>query len=721
MMRNKICFNLLNLLLGFLMLNCSDKDERYSGWQVTGGTKEGIRYSSLSEITPSNVNQLKVAWEYRSGDFDSVSHSQIQCNPIIINGIVYGTSPSLKLLAIDGKSGVAHWVFNPREPGDEAKPIEFTLNNNRGVTYWTDGKEARIFYCVGAFLHAIDAKTGKLISSFGNNGKIDLHDGLGRDVSNLYIAATSPGIIYNDLIIMGCRVSENTDAAPGDIRAFNVLSGKQEWIFHTIPQPGEEGYETWEDPEAYKFIGGANAWSGFTLDEEKGILFVPTGSASFDFYGAKRKGDNLFANCILALDASTGVRKWHYQFIHHDIWDRDLPTPPALVTINRDGKEIDAIAQPTKNGFVFVLERETGKPVFEIREQPVPTDSVVTGEKLSPTQPIPVLPEPFARQTFKEEDLNDLVPDSSQRDLLERFRSYRKGHMFTPLSTEGTIIFPGLDGGAEWGGPAFDPESGILYVNANEVPWVITLKEVAPDKQGTLSNLDAGISLYQKNCVSCHGPNLQGGGNYPPLTNLTDRYSLTEFKSLVASGRRMMPAFHHLTEEERHAISAFVLGLKEEQRKEFNNTRNGEADRASLPYTIIGYVKFQSKEKYPAIKPPWGTLNAVNLNTGKLAWKIPLGEDEFFSKKGIVTGTENYGGPVVTKSGLLFIAATPDSKIRAFDKSNGNLLWEAKLPAPAFATPAMYEIDGKQYLVVACGGGKLGTRSGDSYIAFALP
>jgi quinoprotein glucose dehydrogenase len=714
--------NLIFFCFVVLAFSCSRGAKEYKSWEVTGGSKEGIRYSTLSEIDLSNVSQLKVAWEYHTGDADTVNSSQIQCNPIVVDGTLYGTSPTLKLIALDAAMGTEKWVFNPREPGEKVKRIDFVLNNNRGVTYWTNGTEKRIFYCVGAFLHAIDATSGKLITTFGNEGKIDLHDSLGRDVSNLYVAATSPGIIYKDLIIMGTRVSEGTDAAPGHIRAYDVMTGQMKWIFHTIPHKGEYGHETWENPEAYNFIGGANSWAGFTMDEEKGILFVPTGSASFDFYGGNRKGDNLFANCLLALDAATGKRIWHYQYIRHDVWDKDLPTPPALVTINKDGRRIEAVAQPTKHGFVYIFERETGKPVYDMTEIPVPTDGMVEGESLAKTQPVPMMPEPFARQTFNEDELNNLLPDSSFQDIRDRYRSYKKGSMFTPPSLEGTIFYPGLDGGAEWGGPAFDPETGILYVNANEIPWVITLRKAGEEeKNEEVTIADAGSSFYQKNCSSCHGAKLEGGGNYPTLQNMSAKYNVSQFEELVASGRRMMPGFKHLTDEERNAIAVFVLGLKSEMKKPFKNSRVEKVDPASVPYTITGYNKFVSKENYPAIKPPWGTLNAVNLNTGKLEWKIPLGEDKYFAGKGIKTGTENYGGPVVTKTGLLFIASTPDSKIRAFDKQNGKLIWEAKLPAPAFATPAMYEVNGKQFLVVACGGGKLRTKSGDSYVAFALP
>lgn len=702
-----------------LLFGCRE-NRKYDHWEVTGGTKEGIRYSTLDQFTLANVKNLQVAWEYKTGDADIANHSQMQCNPIVVDGVLYATSPQLKLLALDAATGKEKWVFDPKKPGDKRTQLDFILNNNRGVTYWTDGTAQRIFYVVGSWLHAVDAKTGSLVNSFGNNGRIDLHDGLGRDVSHLYVAATSPGIIYQDLLIMGSRVSEGTDAAPGHIRAYDVRTGEQRWIFHTIPQPGEFGHDTWDDPEAYKYIGGANAWSGFTMDEARGIVFVPTGSASFDFYGGKRKGTGLFSNCILALNAATGERIWHYQYLHHDVWDRDLPTPPALVTLKKDEKDVDAIAQPTKHGYIFILDRQTGEPLYEINEEPVPTETDAEGEVLWPTQPIPVFPEPFARQTFTEADLNHLLPDSSFNEIRERYRKYKKGHLFTPPSREGTIFFPGLDGGAEWGGPAFDPETGIMYVNANEVPWIITLVDVKRDNASKRTYLSAGEDLYKRNCQSCHGASMQGGGNNPTLIGVEKKYSLKTFTDLVSTGRRMMPAFAHLSEQQRDAIASYVLKLDELQRKDFISD-DQSADPSEVPYTISGYNKFVSKENYPAISPPWGSLSAVNLHTGKIEWKITLGEDEYFLKKGIVTGTENYGGPVVTSTGLLFIAATRDSKIRAFNKSNGELVWEYKLPAPGFATPAMYSVDGKQYLVVTCGGGKLGTTSGDSYIAFSLP
>jgi len=652
---------------------------------------------------------------------DSVNHSQIQCRPLFVDGFLYGTTPLLKVFALDAATGRQRWVFDPVDPGDNSTHPNFGLNNNRGVAYWQEGAEKRIFFTAGSWLYSIDAATGLRDTSFGRHGKVDLHDGLGRDVHDLYVAATSPGVVYKDLLIMGDRVSEGSDAAPGHIRAYDVRTGQIRWIFHTIPQPGEYGFDTWEDSTAWRHIGGANCWSGFSLDEKRGIVFAPIGSASFDFYGGKRKGQGLFADCLLALDAATGKRIWHFQDIHHDIWDKDLPTPPALVTVMHNGQSIDAVAQPSKTGFVFLLDRETGNSLFPIEERPVPVNSTLPGEELSATQPFPVLPKPFVRQTFSDSDINNLLPDSSIQDIRRRLKGYHTGNMFNPMSKEGTVVMPGLDGGAEWGGPAYDPATGWLYVNANEMPWVITIADVPPVKTAPTTWLEAGKELYARNCISCHGPDRKGSGNYPSLLNVSSKYNTASFTELVGAGRRMMPAFKQLTDQERGALASFILGIKDLQKKSFVAAARPVDTFLNLPYTITGYNKFLSKEGYPAIRPPWGTLNAINLNTGALEWKTPLGEYPEFAARGIVTGTENYGGAVVTAGGLLFIAATRDGKLRAFNKRTGKVLWETVLPAPGFATPAVYSAGGREYVVVACGGGKLGTRSGDSYVAYALP
>jgi quinoprotein glucose dehydrogenase len=714
---------LFPFIISLIIFSCKVPSKKYTTWEITGGSKEGIRYSSLTQIDTTNVNLLKPAWIFNTGDADTAKFSQIQCNPIIVDSVMYVTSPTLKLYALHAGTGKKIWEFNPDSLYRNTLFWHYIITNNRGVTYWSDGKEdKRIYFVTGSILNCIDAKTGKLITTFGNNGKKDLHDDLGADVKDLLVVATSPGIIYKNLYILGSRVDEGPAAAPGYIRAFDVRTGKLQWIFHTIPQPGEYGYDTWEDSVAYKHIGGANSWSGFTLDEDRGILFAPTGSASFDFYGGKRKGSNLFANCLLALDAATGKRKWHFQFVHHDLWDYDIPTPPALVTIKKDGKKVDAVAQTTKHGMVWLFERESGNPVYPINEMQVDTISTLKNEKVWPTQPIPTFIKPFVRQSFTAADINPYLPDTSIVKLKKELEGYRYGKMFIPPGKQTSVVFPGYDGGAEWGGPTFDPETGLLYVNANEMGWLLTIKDAKPAPPKNENYGQAGIRLYEKYCSNCHGADRKGTGNNPSLINVQAKYKSSDIISLLLAGRRMMPSFNHIAREEKNAIVSYILELKNEQQKKFVSSPTAVDSFRNLPYAMTGYYKFLSPEGYPAIKPPWGTLSAIDLNSGEYSWKKPLGEYPELKAKGVpATGTENYGGSVVTAGGLLFIAAAKDGKFRCFNKISGKLLWETDLPAPGFATPSVYQVGGKQYIVIACGGGKLKTKSGDAYIAFALP
>lgn len=661
---------------------------------------------------------------YHTGDLDTNRNSEIQCNPIIVNDMLYGTSPKLKLFALNAATGKQKWVFDPFECSEAA----IQINVNRGVTYWSEGKDRRIFYGVGAFIYCINAEAGGLINSFGDGGRVNLREGLGRDISKLYVTSTSPGIIYKDLLIMGTRVAETNPAAPGDIRAYNVRTGVIEWIFHTIPWPGEPGNDTWEDSEAWKHTGGANNWAGMSLDEERGVVYVPTGSATFDFYGGNRKGKNLFANCILALDAATGKLIWHYQTIHHDLWDRDLPAPPNLVTIKRGGKESDALAQVTKTGYVFVLDRDMGVSLFPTDEKPVPDKSSLIGEEPWLTQPVPELPEPFVKQRFTEEDINDLVPDSSQKFIREKLSQLETGHMFIPPSEKGIVMYPGFDGGAEWGGAAYDPETNFLFINANQIPWILQMvKTEAEDNTDGISVTQRGKAVYTNNCMSCHGIDKKGSGDYPPLMDLDQKYKKEEVLQIINNGLRRMPSFGQIAQYDKEVLLKFLLDLEENEQPLISDKKKEpgyqtEASKVSMPYTITGYQKLRTPEDYPANKPPWGNLTAINLNSGKIVWQIPLGEYPELVKKGIpITGTENYGGPIVTAGSLLFIAATPDQKFRAFNKNSGELLWETMLPAAGFATPSTYMVNGKQYIVIACGGGKLGAPSGDTYIAFALP
>lgn len=696
----------------------------YEGWTTYAGTKDGSRYSAAEQITLKNVADLKVAWTYSSHDKDSGNQTQNQCNPIVIGETLYGSTPTLKLFALDATSGRQKWLFDPASL-DTAKNADPTAyyKVNRGVVYWQseNGGNPRIFYNVGNKVFAIHAADGLPVAGFANNGYIDLVENLGG-TNRSFVAATTPGIIYKDLLIMGMRVSEGEEASPAPIRAYDVLTGKLRWSFNTIPHPGEKGYETWEDKQAWKKLGGANNWAGMSLDEKTGVVYIPTGSVGGDFYGGNRKGQNLYANSLIALNAATGKYIWHYQVVHHDLWDRDLPANPNLVTLYQNGKAVDAVAQITKHGYIFLFNRNTGIPIFPIIEKPVP-QIALPGESPWPTQPIPTLPQPFARQVFNPGDVTDLS-QQTHKDMMEKYMKVKHRTMFSPPSKEGGWIFPGFDGGGEWGGAAVDQETKVMYINATELPWIQLMIDVPKENTTVHSLQSTGQALYNRYCISCHGEKLMGNGTtIPALINLNKKYTENTALKVLENGRNMMPSFNAIPEGEKKAILAFLLKIPEKEAVGpiITEKTTGADKNKNPPYTMAGYTRFVDKDGYPGIKPPWGTLNAVNLQTGKLLWKVPLGEYPELTKRGIpVTGTENYGGPLVTKGGLVFIAATKDEKIRAFDKKTGKLVWQANLPAAGYATPACYEINGKQYIVIACGGGKIGSKSGDEYVAFSL-
>lgn len=678
-------------------------------WPAYLGDKAASHYSTLDQVTPGNVSQLGVAWTWRSGDARPDS-SQIQCNPLVIDGVIYATTAAMKLVALDAATGKELWRFEPIDPNGV----------NRGLAFWTDGQERRILYGNGQWLYAIDARTGSPIGDFGYLGRVDLSEGLGRDVTGLAIQMNTPGVIYKDLIILSTRCGEGPGpAAPGHVRAYNVRTGELEWIFHAIPYPGEPGYDAWP-PDAWKRIGGVNAWAGMTVDDDRGLVFCPIGSATFDFWGGARPGNNLYADCLVVLNAATGKLVWYYQFTHHDLWDRDPPAPPTLLTVHRDGRDIPAVAQVTKSGHVWVFNRETGEHLFPVEEIAVPS-SDLAGEVASPTQPLPLKPAPFTRQRFTVDEVTDRTPEA-HRAVLERFFRVRPHVPFGPPSKEGTIIFPGFDGGAEWGGAAADP-SGVLYVNEAEMPWILSMIET-----GGATSL--GEQVFLQNCTGCHGADRKGNavGNIPSLVDVKSRLTREQIMEVITKGRAVMPSWGFLTEAQRKAVVGFLVGdkpPKEEGHLNEWNTYVPDKDQSGFvppPYTHTGYNRWLDPDGYPAIKPPWGTLNAIDLNTGEYLWRVPLGVYPELVAKGIPpTGTENYGGPLVTGGGLVFIGATRDEMFRAFDQRTGRVLWEAKLPAAGYATPATYEAGGRQYVVIACGGGKLGTKSGDSYVAFALP
>ncbi len=699
-------------------------------YPVYGGNKAGNRYSPLDQINADNVNNLQVAWMYNSaGTADTTNAKQqrpkqIQCQPIVVNGILYGTSPDLNLFAINAGTGKQLWKFEPSKDGKRYGMI----NVNRGVSYWDNGTDKRILYSAGSSLFCVNASDGKLISTFGQNGIVDLHEGLApdsnHDVSELSVSSNTPGIIYKNLLVVGSAVSEAGDAAPGSVRAFDVITGKLQWVFHTVPRPGEIGYDTWPK-DAWKNIGAANNWSGLTLDEKRGTIYFGTGSPASDFYGGNREGKNLFSDCVVALDAASGQLKWYYQTVHHDLWDRDLPCPPNLCTIQHNGKRVDVVVQSTKDGVIYVLDRDSGTSIFPVEEKPVPTDGL-PGEHPWPTQKYPVKPLPLSHQVFTDSDITNLSPESHAY-VNSLFQKYKTDNKFTPPNENGILLF-GYSGGAEWGGNAISPD-GILYQNSNDDPWITQLTDTAT-RNNEFTSLSTGNILYLVNCAACHGQDRKGvGTEFPNLVNIGKKRTINEIQNVLKTGAGRMPSFQRLPEEERLAIVHYLLNMP----SNINSTAFSEHSTSITSpdvknkefgfkpaYVNKVWKKLTDQDGYPAIKPPWGTLNAIDLNTGDYLWKVPLGEYPELTKKGIpVTGTENYGGPLVTAGGLVFIAATQDEKFRAFDRKTGKIVWEYQLPAGGFATPITYEIDGKQYIVIAAGGAR-GGKAGGNYVAFTL-
>lgn len=695
------------LLFGLTLIGQSVNDPN-SEWKVYRGDSKANQYSTLAQIHAANVHNLEKAWEYNTGD--SSKRSSMQVNSIMVDGLLYFSTYSLNAVALDAGTGKEVWVFKSSEYNEENRKLQ---GRTRGVVYFDDSESGRIFHFVKNRVYALDAKTGIPIKSFGESGYIDLRKNLRIDYKKASIEVTSPGIVYKNFLIVGSRVPEGYESTPGDVRAYDTLTGEFKWIFHTIPEKGEFGYDTWEWVEGETY-GGANPWGGFSLDEERGWVYCATGSPSFDFYGGNRIGMNLFGNCVLALDAETGERKWHYQTVHHDLWDYDNPSAPVLATVSDKGKKRDVVVQLTKMGLTFVLDRDTGEPVFPVAEMPVP-QSDIAGEKAYPTQPIPLRPPPLNRLEITEADLLDITPEYKAL-ALEKFRKLKKGYLYTPPSKQGTLTMPGTLGGTEWQGASFDPITNTMFVNSHELPGINRLKEVLQPKEGVvLTAAQRGQLIYQKNCTTCHGVGRNGVPPiFPPLKNLGK--PIEELRATIRDGRGIMPSFSQLSDKELDEVTAYVASPEGEAEG------LGEDDVESL-FLADGYLMFRDDEKTPLIKPPWGTLNAIDLLRGEILWRVPLGEYPHLVEKGMRnTGTLNYGGAVATAGGVIFIAATADEKIRAFDKNQGKVLWESQLPAGGYATPTIYQVDGKQYVVIiAGGGGKNGTKSGDSIVAFALP
>ena len=690
----------------YLSINLCSADNSYTTWETYGGDKHHTKYSSLDQVNISNIDRLQVAWRYSTGDAEERG-TQIQCNPIVVEGMLYATSPKLKVFALNAATGELIWRFDPFKSASTGQGI------NRGLSYWHSSADKRILFGAGPYLYALNADNGKLINTFGGNGRVDLRKGLGRNPQEQQVDITTPGIIYKDLIILGSRTGETPGAAPGHIRAYDVKTGRMKWIFHTIPHPGEFGYETWS-PDSWQNVGGANAWAGMSLDEENGIVYVPTGSPSYDFYGGNRIGDNLFANSLVALKADTGDRLWHFQTVHHDLWDRDLASPPNLVTVNHGGKSIDAVAQVTKSGFVFLFNRFNGTPLFPVEERQV-RKSDVPGEVTSATQPVPLKPPPFTRQSFTIKDVTD-ISERARLYTKTQLMVMRSGEPFIPPAiTKDTIMYPGFDGGAGWGGAAYDPVSNLLYVNATELPWSFELVDI------TDATHNPGKTIYLKYCAGCHGIEREGmGKDFPSLQNVGEKLSYPVIAAIIRNGKGRMQGLPQLGFENILLLLDYLNVTDVNTTGESLNESPAEI-KLDVPYLHSGYKRLLDPDGYPGIKPPWGTLTAIDLNLGAIVWQVPLGEYPELVKQGIRhTGTENYGGPIVTKGGLVFIASTMDEKFRAFNNITGEVVWDHQLSAGGFATPATYEVDGEQYIVIAAGGGKSGLKSGDEYIAFSL-
>jgi quinoprotein glucose dehydrogenase len=661
------------------------RPESFRAWTRSHGDAGSRRYSALTQINRSNVSKLEVAWTYRSKD----GKGNIQANPIIVDGVMFAPTVGDFIVAVDAATGVERWRFKPEITGRKR------LEDNparRGLVYWPGNAQAsaRLIFPCGNWLYALDPKTGRPLTDFGNNGRAHVPAA----------CVVAPAIFKNVIVVPGFAK---------DVFGYDVVTGKLLWTFHTIPQPGEFGHDTWDKPNQ-----GANCWGGMALDEQRGIAFITTGSPKPNFIGTPHRGDNLFANCVIALDALTGKRLWHFQEIRHDIWDLDIPAPPNLVTVTRDGRRVDAVAAVTKIGNTLLLDRVTGKPLFPFRLRRAPT-SKLPGEQTAPYQPDVEWPQPFARQLFSTNDVTDLSPEA-RAAILNKVKFANTG-WFEPFEENKPTIFYGLHGGAEWTGAAVDAATGWLYVTANELPWQITVTRAGglrPKNTGT-----PGEVIYKAACMQCHGEQKEGAGVAPPLLALEQRMKDADVLALMKTGRNLMPVAPELTPEQQKHLMDFLFDR--DLPADVLARRNARGERPE--YVFAGYPKLLDPEGYPGVKPPWGTLNALDLNTGRLMWKVPLGEYPELTARGVPkTGTENFGGAMVTAGGLVFAAGTRDECIRAFDARTGEELWKHKLPFGGVAPPATYEANGRQYVVIAAtGGGKLGLPTGDAYVAFALP
>ena len=710
---------IIYLLLFFAVLGCeSTPDYSPSEWPLYKSDGASSSFSTLTQINTENVHELEVAWTYYPQDVpEGRRYGKVESNPLIIDDVMYVTDGGLKLYALDAGTGEGIWRFDPFD-GEGGRGL------NRGVAYWEDGGDKRILFTAGEDLFAVDANTGQVIPSFGNNGKVSLNEGLGVDSENISVSASSPGAVYQDILVMGSQLSEDYGEVPGHIRAYNVRTGEMEWIFHTIPHPGEPGYETWPE-NAWQYVGGVNNWAGMSLDRERGWVFLPLGSPTYDYYGGNRLGKNLYGNSLLVLDAETGEYIWHYQIVHHDLWDYDLPAPPNLVTVQRNGKDVDAVAQLTKMGFLFLFDRETGEPLFPVEERPVP-ESHLPGEEAWPTQPFPLKPEPFSDQHITQEDLTRFS-EASYDSVLKKLNSLRHEGLYTPPSHEGTLNSPGTRGGAEWGGGAYDAESNMLYFMSNTWPEIVTLRKLSEPSEEELTDqtvYERGRTLYETYCASCHGLDRRGQeGMMPSLVDVKERLSRRDAYEVITEGGGRMQSFESiLNRQQRMAITAYLYDIKDEELSPVHQRaeQTQRMDTTARYTNITPFQHFEDLKGRHAVKAPWGKMNALNLNTGEYEWTTPLGNQPDLRKEGEPeTGMHTWSGPIATAGGLVITGGTFDQKFRAYDSKTGNELWEANLPGNSHAIPSTYMVEDKQYIVISVSGTE--ELPGGAFVAFTLP
>jgi quinoprotein glucose dehydrogenase len=706
----------------------SARNRTHAGWRDYAGDADGAQYSSLDQVNRSNVGQLRVAWSYATGD-----GNKYLFNPIVIDRTMYVLAHNNSLVALDAVTGRELWVHHV--------DAVTHLITNRGINYWEsrDHSDRRLLYAADNFLEEVDAATGKSIKDFGENGRVDLRAGLGRDPESLtLVQSMTPGRVFEDLLILGSATNEEYESGPGDIRAYDIRAGRLVWSFHTVPHPGEPGYETWPK-DAWKTVGGANAWSGLSLDEKRGIVFVPTASPKYNFYGANRTGANLFGDCLLALNARTGKLIWYFQMVHHDIWDYDNGTAPMLLTVRHNGRMVDAVAQVGKEGFIWVFNRETGKPLWPIQERPVPRSNM-PGEMTWPTQPFPLKPPPFARQSFTASDLSPFLEPDEREQLLKTLAAARNEGLFTPPGVIDTIEMPGNNGGANFQGAAVDPSHGMLFVVSKDLPSLLKLQLSGPDASGDLPREAQGRAVYEAQCGLCHGRDLAGQPPaVPSLVEISARLDAQQIRDVVTHGRGPMPAFSRLTNQALDSLLAFLSSpTKAPQTPSPPTDNQATAMSSSIPPEQLryrsGFGFMFGRNGLPVIAPPWTTLTAYDLNEGAIKWKVPLGEVPELAAKGFKDTGSQFPkvGPVVTAGGLIF-TGTRDRTVRALDSATGKVLWEAEVGAALEGMPAVYEVDGREY-VVFCAAAQATTYTHDvpgrpavqgpipgAYIAFALP